>query len=88
MREKGLICHDYYGLNGNKKINIWFWLIMSNILHLVWLLITCFDPPFLPLHKMLACTWGENNYMCFLQTHSTLPVDESTLCSQKMAFAP
>jgi hypothetical protein len=30
-------------LNGNKKINVWFWLIMSNIWHLFWLLITCFD---------------------------------------------
>ncbi len=32
-------------LNGNKKLNVWFWLIMSNIRCAFWLLVTCFDPP-------------------------------------------
>jgi len=31
-------------LNDNKKLNIWIWLIMSNIQYLFWLLVTCFDP--------------------------------------------
>jgi hypothetical protein len=30
-------------LNGSKKKNVWFWLIMSNIQHPFWLLVTCFD---------------------------------------------
>jgi hypothetical protein len=42
----------------------------------------------LPLSKMLVSMWGENNYMRFLQTCLTPLVDESTLCSLKMAFAP
>jgi hypothetical protein len=44
MKEKWLTCHDYYDLNGNIKINVWFWLIMSNIQHLYWLLVMCFGP--------------------------------------------
>jgi len=31
---------------------------------------------------------GENNYMHFFQSHSTLLVDELTLCLPKMTFAP
>jgi hypothetical protein len=31
-------------LNGNTKINVWFWLIMFNIWCPFWLLVTCFDP--------------------------------------------
>jgi hypothetical protein len=42
----------------------------------------------LPLCEMLVSTWGENNYMCFFQTRSTFPIDELTLCSTKMEFAP
>jgi len=30
-------------LNGYKKINVWFWLIMSNIQCPFWLLVMCFD---------------------------------------------
>ncbi len=44
--------------------------------------------PLSPLHKMLIVTWDENNYMHFLQPHSTLLVNESTLCLLKMAFTP
>jgi hypothetical protein len=29
--------------NGNKKINVWFWLVMFNIRHHFWLLVTHFD---------------------------------------------
>jgi hypothetical protein len=47
-----------------------------------------FTTPLLPLSEMLASMWGENNYMCFLQTRSIPFVDELTLCSPKMAFAP
>jgi hypothetical protein len=43
MREKGLVCMITMVLNGNKKINVWFWLIMFNIRHIFWLLIMCFD---------------------------------------------
>ncbi len=39
-----------------------------------------------PLREMLASTW-DNNYMHFLQSHSILLVNESTLCSPKMKFA-
>jgi hypothetical protein len=39
-------------------------------------------------HMMLVSMWDENNYMHFLQPHSTPFVDESTLCSPKMTFAP
>jgi hypothetical protein len=42
----------------------------------------------LPLCGMMASTWGENNYMCFLQTRSTPLADKLTFCSPKMAFAP
>jgi len=31
-------------LNGNKKINVWFWLIMFNIWCPFRLLVMCFDP--------------------------------------------
>jgi len=31
-------------LNGNKKINVWFWLIMFNIWRLFWLLVIGSDP--------------------------------------------
>jgi hypothetical protein len=47
-----------------------------------------FATPLLPLPKMLAFTWDENNYVCFLQPCSIPFVDESTLCSPKIAFAP
>ncbi len=46
-----------------------------------------FATPLLPLHEMLVFTWDKNNYMCFLQPCSTLLINESTLCSPKMAFA-
>ncbi len=39
-----------------------------------------FATPLLPLHEMLASTWDENNYNCFLQPHSSLLVDELELC--------
>jgi hypothetical protein len=42
----------------------------------------------LPLHKMLASTWDEINYMCLFQSCPNPLVDESTLCSLKMEFAP
>ncbi len=42
----------------------------------------------LSLHHMLISMWGENNYMCFLKTRSTIFVNESTLCTPKMEFAP
>jgi hypothetical protein len=47
-----------------------------------------FATPLLPLPKMLAFTWDENSYVCFLQSCSIPFVDESTLCSPKMAFVP
>jgi hypothetical protein len=40
-------------LNGNRKINFWFWLIMSNIWHPFWLLVIDFDP------WVGALTWFE-----------------------------
>jgi hypothetical protein len=45
-----------------------------------------FTTPLSPLHKMLVSMWNKNNYMCFLQPHSTLRVDKSTLCLLKMTF--
>jgi len=42
----------------------------------------------LPLREMLASMWDKNNYVCFLQPHSTHFINESTLCSPKMKFAP
>jgi len=47
-----------------------------------------FMTPLLPLHEMLVFMWDKNNYMDFLQPHATPLVDESTLCSPKMIFAP
>ncbi len=44
--------------------------------------------PLPPLREMLVSTWDQNNYMCFLQPHSTPLINESTLCLPKMAFAP
>jgi hypothetical protein len=44
--------------------------------------------PLLPLCEMLASMWDENNYMHFLQPHSTLLVDGLTLSSPNMAFTP
>jgi len=44
--------------------------------------------PLPPLHKMLVSTWDKNNYMRFLQPHSNLFRDESTLCLPKMTFTP
>jgi hypothetical protein len=46
-----------------------------------------FVTPLPPLREMLVLTWDENNYMCFLQPHSTPFIDELTLCLPKMAFA-
>jgi hypothetical protein len=43
---------------------------------------------FATIEEMLASTWDDNNYMCFIQSHSTLLIDESTSCLPKMAFAP
>jgi hypothetical protein len=40
-----------------------------------------------PLRKMLVSTWDENNYICFLQSHSTPFVNKLTLCLPKLAFA-
>jgi hypothetical protein len=37
---------------------------------------------------MLGFTWDENNYMHFLQPHSTPVFGKSTLRLLKMAFAP
>jgi len=45
-----------------------------------------FTTPLPTLHKMLASTWDENNYMCLFQPHSTHLVDKLTLCSPNMAF--
>jgi hypothetical protein len=42
----------------------------------------------LPLCKMLASTWNENNYMHLFQLCSIPLIDKSTLCSLKMEFAP
>jgi hypothetical protein len=39
-----------------------------------------FATPLLPLREMLASMWDENNYMHFLQPHSIILIDESTLC--------
>jgi hypothetical protein len=47
-----------------------------------------FATPLLQLHEMLVSTWDENNYMHFLQPHSTPFINESTLCLPKMTFAP
>jgi len=47
-----------------------------------------FMTPLLSLHKMMVSTWDKNNYMRFLQPHSTPLVNESTLCLPKMAFTP
>jgi hypothetical protein len=47
-----------------------------------------FVTPLLPLHKMLVSMWDKNNFMHFLQPHSSPFVDESTLCLPKMAFTP
>ncbi len=41
-----------------------------------------------PLPKMLVSMWDKNNYMHFLQSHSSPFVNELTLCLPKMAFAP
>jgi hypothetical protein len=42
----------------------------------------------LALGEMLVSIWDENNYMRFLQPHSTPLIDKMTLCLLKMAFAP
>ncbi len=42
----------------------------------------------LPLDEMLVSTWDENNYMRFLQPHSTPFVNGLILCSPKMTFTP
>jgi hypothetical protein len=47
-----------------------------------------FTTRLLPLHKMLVSIWDENNYMCFLQPHSTLLVNKLTLCLPNMTFTP
>ncbi len=47
-----------------------------------------FVTPLSQLHEMLTSTWDENNYMHSLQPWSTPFIDESTLCSPKMTFAP
>jgi hypothetical protein len=47
-----------------------------------------FVTPLPSLCKMLVSTWDENNYMRFLEPHSTPFVDKSTLCLPKMTFAP
>ncbi len=65
-------------LNGDKKINVWFWLIMSNIWHPFWLLVTCFD---LGISKFAFCTsWNgskfrPSQYPSFVKswTKATLP---------------
>ncbi len=41
-----------------------------------------------PLCEMLIFTWDEKNYMHFLQPDSTPFINESMLCSPKMAFTP
>jgi hypothetical protein len=47
-----------------------------------------FMTPLLPSREMLTFTWNKNNYMHFLEPHSTFLVNKLTLCSPKMAFAP
>jgi hypothetical protein len=47
-----------------------------------------FVMPLSTLHKMLVSTWDENNYMHFLQPHSTPLIDGLTLCLPKITFAP
>ncbi len=65
-----------------------------SIFYVVFMAISAHEPmmqfvtPLLPLHRMLASMWGENNYMFFFQTCSIFPIDESTLCSLNMAFTP
>jgi hypothetical protein len=39
-----------------------------------------FTTPLHLLHKMLISMWNKNNYMHFLQPHSTPFIDKSTLC--------
>jgi len=41
-----------------------------------------------PLCEMLASTWDEKNYMCFLQPHSTPLINELTLCFQRWHSHP
>jgi hypothetical protein len=59
-------------------------LIVTNILEPMMQFVT----PLLSLHEMSTFTWDEKNYMHFFQLCSTPFVEESTLCSPKMAFAP
>ncbi len=59
-------------------------LIVTNVLELMMQFVT----PLLPLREMSTFTWDENNYKHFFQSCSTPFVDKSTLCSQKMVFAP
>ncbi len=47
-----------------------------------------FTIPLLPLCEMLVSIKDKNNYMHFVQPHSTPFIDELTLCLPKMAFAP
>jgi len=47
-----------------------------------------FTIPLPPLHETLTSMWDKNNYMHFLQPHSTHFINKSTLCFPKMAFAP
>jgi hypothetical protein len=42
-----------------------------------------FVKPLLALGEMLVSIWDENNYMRFLQPHSTPLIDETTLCLPK-----
>jgi len=47
-----------------------------------------FTIPLPPLHETLTSMRDKNNYMFFLQPHSTHFVNKSTLCFPKMAFTP
>jgi hypothetical protein len=53
-----------------------------------WIRMMQFVTLLLPFCKMLASTWDDNNYMRLFQPCSIPLVDESTLCSLKMEFAP
>ncbi len=41
----------------------------------------------LSLGEMSASLWDKNNYICFLQPHSTPFINELTLCLPKITFA-
>jgi hypothetical protein len=67
------------------------WVSISYVMFMAmnaWGSMTQFTTFLLPLHEMLVSMWDKNNYMHLLQPHSTHLINESTLCSPKMEFAP